>query len=647
MSQVVKLEQVDLKTLVNTNSPNTSLNFRSKIVDELNNNFTEDEKKWYIANLYIYLNYHPTNDFPIDLENVYKLIGFTNKKNAKRTLINNFTKDEDYKITTEQGQNLACVYDDTENGNKKPASAYAEAVNLAGENLAAPYGVADDLSFETILLPREQNKLETRGRKEETILLNVDTFKNMCMITKTQKSKEIRSYYVKLEKIFNKLTNEEIMEHKRKLKESEEKILLLDYKLEENKQLLLEKEIQLKENAKLINDLELKPETEGFSSRVPGEIYCIRDTTKSGHIKIGITDKTITRVDQLNVGSSTRSLNIYTTFDTFDRNLAEKLIHHSLHPFRIKNRKEWFYFKNDHELAYAISTIKKSLEYIKQFDIKNIAHFKESTINLDINVELINVKQELQENRDNKIKEQKKVNKLSIEKSGAQTGTFKGVCWIDERKQWCAQLQHDYKNTFLGYYTDEIDGAKVYNDYAAYLNQTENTNFYINDIPGYITVPRNVPEENKKQIQENKTSKYNGVSYDSKRKYFVAGIKCSGITYNLGNNVNEIDCARLYNQQALYFNNVLNTKYVLNDIGEETIARDFRTELLKNKESKKSSKFYGVSITSTKKWAASYMMNRKKIHIGTFNTELEACKAYNKIVIDLNKNGCNYKVNQE
>ena len=214
MSQVVKLEQVDLKTLVNTNSPNTSLNFRSKIVDELNNNFTEDEKKWYIANLYIYLNYHPTNDFPIDLENVYKLIGFTNKKNAKRTLINNFTKDEDYKITTEQGQNLACVYDDTENGNKKPASAYAEAVNLAGENLAAPYGVEDDLSFETILLPREQNKLETRGRKEETILLNVDTFKNMCMITKTQKSKEIRSYYVKLEKIFNKLTNEEIMEHK-------------------------------------------------------------------------------------------------------------------------------------------------------------------------------------------------------------------------------------------------------------------------------------------------------------------------------------------------------------------------------------------------------------------------------------------------
>ena len=39
------------------------------------------------------------------------------------------------------------------------------------------------------------------------------------------------------------------------------------------------------------------------------------------------------------------------------------------------------------------------------------------------------------------------------------------------------------------------------------------------------------------------------------------------------------------------------------------------------------------------------MLNRKNIHIGTFKTELEACKAYNETVIELNKNGCNYKVN--
>ncbi|NDA64065.1 MAG: hypothetical protein EBX50_18870, partial [Chitinophagia bacterium] len=84
--------------------------------------------------------------------NVWKLIGFSHKKNAKRTLENNFIKDEDYKIL-----------------------------------------LHDELSSETISLPREQNKLETRGRKEEVIMLNADTFKNMCMITKTEKAKKIRN----------------------------------------------------------------------------------------------------------------------------------------------------------------------------------------------------------------------------------------------------------------------------------------------------------------------------------------------------------------------------------------------------------------------------------------------------------------------
>ena len=152
MNQVIKFDKVDFKALVDSNTYNSSLNFKCKIVDELNNTFTDDQKKWCVGNLYMYLNYHPTNDYPIDLENVWKLIGFSHKKNAKRTLENNFIKDEDYKIL-----------------------------------------LHDELSSETISLPREQNKLETRGRKEEVIMLNADTFKNMCMITKTEKAKKIRN----------------------------------------------------------------------------------------------------------------------------------------------------------------------------------------------------------------------------------------------------------------------------------------------------------------------------------------------------------------------------------------------------------------------------------------------------------------------
>ena len=36
------------------------------------------------STFYVYMNYHPINDFPINLENVLKMMGFAHKKNAKR-----------------------------------------------------------------------------------------------------------------------------------------------------------------------------------------------------------------------------------------------------------------------------------------------------------------------------------------------------------------------------------------------------------------------------------------------------------------------------------------------------------------------------------------------------------------------------------
>jgi phage anti-repressor protein len=578
MNQIIAPKAINFNELVKNSNTTLSLNIETKMITLLNTEFTEEQQRWYIANLYVYMNYHPTNDYPINLEDVFKMIGFANKGNAKRTLENNFILDEDYKSS---------------------------------------------------FLPTE--KREIGGSLNEQIMLNVDTFKSLCMLAKTDKGKQIRKYYVKLENIYNQLIKEEI----------EEK----NQQLEEKEQLLIEQE-------KLINDLELKPETEGFSSRISGEIYCIRDTTKSGHIKIGIADKTITRVGQLNVSSSTHSLKLYTKFETFDRNLAEKLIHHSLHPFRIKNRKEWFYFRNDHELAYAMNTIKKSLEYIKQFDIKNGVHFKESSLNLDVNTELIKpeITKELQVEQQSKMKEHvekiNKTNKNNIQQSGAHTGNFKGACWVKDKNMWKSQLRNNQKNFHLGYFSDEIDAAKVYNDYALYLNENENTNFLLNDILGYKTVARNIPEENKKQVQEKKSSIYNGVSYDSRRKHYVAGIKLTGKTYNLGTSQIEIECAKIYNQQALYLNNQLNTKYVLNDIENYvTLPKDIRAELLQKKENEKSSKYIGVSFNKANKWNSYYMLNRKRINLGTFDTELEACEIYNKTVIELNKNGCNYKVN--
>ena len=45
------------------------------------------------------MNYHQLDDFIVNLDNVWKFIGFSNKANAKRLLKHNFKEDIDYKIS--------------------------------------------------------------------------------------------------------------------------------------------------------------------------------------------------------------------------------------------------------------------------------------------------------------------------------------------------------------------------------------------------------------------------------------------------------------------------------------------------------------------------------------------------------------------
>jgi phage anti-repressor protein len=157
MTQMIKPESVDFNVLIK-NSTTLTLNGQSKMIDTLTKEFTEEESRWYIANLYIYMNYHPTNDYLINLDTLVKLVGFAHKKNAKTTLENNFIKDEDYKILL------------TPKGKQKQNAGRCEE--------------------ETLLLPKEQQKNNHR--------------KDMCMLVKTDKGKQIRKYYVKLENIYNK-----------------------------------------------------------------------------------------------------------------------------------------------------------------------------------------------------------------------------------------------------------------------------------------------------------------------------------------------------------------------------------------------------------------------------------------------------------
>jgi hypothetical protein len=53
MNEVVKVSVIDIDGLINKSD--ISLSFKSKLIDKLEDTFNEDEKRWYIANLYMYL----------------------------------------------------------------------------------------------------------------------------------------------------------------------------------------------------------------------------------------------------------------------------------------------------------------------------------------------------------------------------------------------------------------------------------------------------------------------------------------------------------------------------------------------------------------------------------------------------------------
>ena len=107
---------VDIKTLIQTSDINIYDN--TKLIDKLKEHFSEEEQKLYVSNLFLYLNYHPVDDFVVNLDNVWKFIGFSNKANGKRLLKQHFTENRDYKIIfihTDENKTLLIRTDEQKN----------------------------------------------------------------------------------------------------------------------------------------------------------------------------------------------------------------------------------------------------------------------------------------------------------------------------------------------------------------------------------------------------------------------------------------------------------------------------------------------------------------------------------------------------
>ena len=246
-------------------TPITRLNktYQNKFIQKIKNSFTETQQQLFVASFYCLLNYNSKTDFVIEFDNVWKWLGFSRKDPCKVVLEKHFTIDVDYIIKKENTKVTHKI-------SEEKASPEVAGKPLTHTNLGEAKGFPEasgkplthtNLGDKTISQQPLENKIneETRGRKTETILLNINTFKKLCLKSNTTKADEIHDYYIKLEETFQQILNEESEELK----------------------------LQLNQQKELVKELENKPDTEGFN-RKEGGTYLVKDNDKKGHYKIGV-----------------------------------------------------------------------------------------------------------------------------------------------------------------------------------------------------------------------------------------------------------------------------------------------------------------------------------------------------------------------
>jgi len=176
------------------NNPITKLSqdYNVKLLTKIKSSFTDFEQQLFLSSFYCYFNYHPTNDFVIDLDNVWKWLGFSQKQRAKELLEKHFVVDRDYTKSILPNQPSCCA---------------------KGRG----------------------------GHNKETFLLNIKTFKSLCLKVGTKKADEIHDYYMKMEEILKDVINEECNEMKIQLEHKNKELEAMAQRTEKEKEELKER----------------------------------------------------------------------------------------------------------------------------------------------------------------------------------------------------------------------------------------------------------------------------------------------------------------------------------------------------------------------------------------------------------------------
>lgn len=185
-------ETINIVDLIE-NNPITKISntYNNKLLNKIKDNFTGFEQQLFVSSFYCYLNYDKNLDFVVDLDDLWRWLGFSTKQKALFLLEKNFENNKDYKKMLNQ------------------------------------------------LVKQECEEKKHGGHNKEIYMLNIKTFKLICIKADTKKASEIHDYYMKLEETLQEIVEEESNELKlqlenkdKQLKEKDEENKLLTNELE-------------------------------------------------------------------------------------------------------------------------------------------------------------------------------------------------------------------------------------------------------------------------------------------------------------------------------------------------------------------------------------------------------------------------------
>jgi hypothetical protein len=169
--------------------------YNNKLISKIQENFTGFEQQLFVSSFYCYLNYDKNIDFVVDLDDIWKWLGFSTKQNSERVLEKHFKLDIDYKT-------------------------------------AYQFGTA---GFEEFKLNKQNG-----GQNIKKILLTIKCFKSLCLKAQTKKASEIHEYYMKMEDVLHQIVEEETDELRLQLEQKENIILEIKQSSKKEKQKAVE-----------------------------------------------------------------------------------------------------------------------------------------------------------------------------------------------------------------------------------------------------------------------------------------------------------------------------------------------------------------------------------------------------------------------